>query len=267
MQEVINNFINIATTAGLKLLWAVVILVVGIKCSKWASKLVLNPKRLPKLDEGVRRFFSNTLRITLYVVVIISAAGMLGIPYASFITVLGSAGVAIGLALQGSLSNIAGGILILVTRPFRVGDYIDAVGISGTVEEIGFFTTTLITVDNKKVSVPNGTLSNSCITNYSAMETRRVDLTFSVGYGSDIEKVKSILLGAASSNEKALKEPAPFAGLLSHGDSALVFALRVWCRSADYWDVNFALTEEVKRLLDENGVEIPFPKLDVTISR
>ncbi len=256
------------TRFGTKLIAAAVILVVGIKLSKWIASLINKSKSLDKLDGGVKKFASRAAKIALYVITIITAAGVLGIPSASFIAVLGSAGVAIGLALQGSLSNIASGILILVNKPFRVGDFIEAGNVSGTVKEIGFFSTTIVTADNKVISYPNSSISSSCITNYSAMETRRVDLTFSVGYDSDTEKVKEILLKTAYDNPLVISEPAPpFAAMSAQGDSALCFVLRTWCKSADYWTVYFSLNEKVKAAFDENKIEIPYNKLDVNICK
>lgn len=250
---------------GWKLIIAAVLLAVGIKLSKWISKKILRTSRLSSVDDGVRKFISNTVRISLYILVVISAAGIMGIPYASFVAVLGSAGVAIGLALQGSLSNIASGILILVNKPFRAGDFIEANGISGTASEIGFFTTTIVTLDKKVVSVPNSVLSAGCITNYSAAGVRRVDIEIGADYGCDIDKVKEVLLAAAAADERVLKEPAAVSRLTSYGDSSLKFTLMAWCRPDDYWLVRFDLLENVKKALDEHNIEIPFNRLDVKL--
>lgn len=262
----LNSIIPYITNFGVKLLGAVIVLIVGIKISKWISRRIERSNGMNRFDAGVKKFTANAVKIAFYAVTIISAAGIIGIPSASFIAVLGSAGVAIGLALQGSLSNIASGILILVNKPFRAGDFIEAGDISGTVKEIGFFSTTIVTPDNKVISYPNGTLSSACITNYSAMQNRRVDLTFSAGYDSDIDRVKEILLKAAYDNPLVISEPAPpFAAMSEQGASALDFVLRVWCKSDDYWAVRFGLNEAVKRAFDENGIEIPYNKLDVNI--
>lgn len=260
-----NNIADLIVKYGIKLLVAVLVLVIGIKLSKWSSKLLSRSKALSSLDSGVVRFISNTVKFTLYVMVVISAAGILGIPYASFVAVLGSAGVAIGLALQGSLSNIASGILILVNKPFRVGDYIQAGTIEGNVTDIGFFNTSVITLDNKVISIPNSVLTGSCIINYTAMETRRVDITFSVGYESDIENVKSVILETVNKSPLILKDPKPIARLIKCGDSSLDFTVRAWCKTKDYWDAYFEINESIKQALDKNNIEIPFPKLDVSI--
>lgn len=267
MENMINKLAEICIQLGLKLIFAILVIIIGIKLSKWLSKCVFNAKALSNLDDGVRKFAGKAVKITLYVLIIISAAGILGIPYASFIAVLGSAGVAIGLALQGSLSNIAAGILILVNKPFKAGDYIAAGDVEGTVSEIGFFATKIITVDNKMISYPNSVLSSTAVTDYTALGTRRLDLIFSVGYESDIDTVKNILLNAAKSNELVLTDPEPAARLSKHADSALEFKLMVWCKCEDYWTVNFDLLEEVKKAFDENKIEIPFPKLDVAVKQ
>lgn len=263
----LNLLFTKITDFGTKLIFAIIVLFIGIKLSKWISKLILKAKPIEKLDDGVKKFASNAAKIALYVITVITAAGILGIPYASFVAVIGSAGVAIGLALQGSLSNIASGILILVTKPFRVGDFIEVGDASGVVQEIGFFSTTIVTGDNKVISYPNSSLASSSITNYSAMETRRVDFNFSVGYSSNIDEVKNILLDCANSHKLVLSDPEPFTAMSEYGDSALVFVLRVWCKSEDYWTVMFDLNESVKNCFDESGIEIPYNKIDVNICK
>lgn len=265
LKDIANFLYNLAMSFGFKLIWAAVVVFVGIYLVKLVIKLMEKANKISNLDVGVKRFLLNAVKVLCYVVIVIVAAGIIGIPAASFITVLGSAGVAIGLALQGSLSNIAGSILILINKPFVIGDYIDANGVSGTVDDIGFFYTTLTTPDNKKITVPNGALSNSNIVNYSAKDIRRVDFTFSVAYDSDIELVKKLLIKAAVTHPLVLKDPIPFVGLVTHGDSALQFTLRTWVNNADYWTVNFDLNETVKAEFDANGVEIPYNQLDVHV--
>ncbi len=267
IEEIIKKLVDLLTDFGIKLILAVILLVVGIKLSKWFSKKMYKSRALSNLDDGVRKFIANAIKITLYILIIISAAGILKIPYASFVAVLGSAGVAIGLALQGSLSNIASGILILVNKPFRVGDFIKVGEMSGTVRDIGFFSTSIVTGDNCVVSYPNSTLSNSCIVNYFAKPTRRIDMTFSVSYSSDIEKVKATLLETAHENSMVLDDPAPFAGVSNHAESAVEFLLRFWCKSEDFWYVKYSVAENVKNAFDKNGIEIPFPQLDVSLKK
>lgn len=265
MEELLKSTAELITKFGLKLIAALIVLFVGIKLSNWLSKRAYKLRTFSALDDGVRRFLVNTIKILLYVLVIISAAGILGIPYASFVAVLGSAGVAIGLALQGSLSNIAAGILILINKPFRVGDFIEAGSIQGTVTEIGFFNTVIITIDNKTVHYPNSALSNICIINYSAKELRRVDMDFSVSYESNITLVRDVLLRIITEHPLTLSEPEPFVRLSKHDESALVFTVRVWCETPNYWDIYFDLLEKVKTEFDKNGIEIPYNKLDVYV--
>ena len=190
---------------------------------------------------------------------------ILGIPTTSFITALASCGVAIGLALQGALGNLAGGIMILIFKPFKIGDYITTASNSGTVSNITIMYTVLKTPDNKVITIPNGTLTNSVIENYSSSDKRRVDLVFTTAYDCDIDKVREILLAAANGHAKVLHEPEPFARLTKHGDSSLEYTMRVWCNADDYWDVNFDLIETVKRDFDANGISIPYPQMDVHI--
>jgi small conductance mechanosensitive channel len=188
---------------------------------------------------------------------------IIGVPAASLVAVIGSAGLAMGLAVQGGLTNIAGGIIILCFKPFEIGDFVETSSYSGTVVDIGLIYTTINTPDNKRVVIPNGTVSNASVVDYSAYETRRLDLELSVAYDSDIDMVKETLLSLANAHELVLKDPAPFVRLGTHGDSALIFKLRVWVKSADYWTVNFDLLEASKKVFDKRGIEIPFPQLDV----
>ena len=261
----VERVMDLVTKFGLKLIMALIVLVVGVKITKWAAKKISEAKSLSALDGGIIKFIANAVKVCLYAIVLISVAGILGIPYASFVAVLGSAGIAIGLALQGSLSNIAAGLLILLIKPFKVGDYVEATGIAGTVTDIGFFSTAITTLDNKVVHYPNSALSNTCITNYSQMDKRRVDLDFNVSYKTDIDKAKQVIYDVAANHELTLKDPEPFVRLSKHDTSAIVFTLRVWCETANYWNVYFDMLEGVKKALDSNGIEIPYSKLDVNI--
>ena len=262
-----TTLLEFATSWGIKLLAAIVILIVGIKLIKSLTKWITKSTKLDKLDTSLRSFLGSFSKIALYIVLIITVAMILGVPATSFITILASCGVAIGLALQGSLSNFAGGIMILLFKPFKVGDYIEASGESGTVEEISVVYTVLLTPDNKRITIPNGTLTNSVIENYSAEKNRRVDMTFTTSYDCDIEKAKKILTDIASSHPMALKDPEPMVRLSEHGESALTYTVRVWCLNENYWDVKFDITESVKKAFDENGIEIPYPQMDVHITK
>lgn len=265
METVLNFLFELVASFGLKLIAALVTLLIGTKLIKYSKKWIKKSPKLDKVDMGVRTFLASFLSITLYIILFISIAMILGIPTTSFITALASCGVAIGLALQGALGNLAGGIMILIFKPFKVGDYISTASTSGTVTNITIMYTILTTPDNKVITIPNGTLTNSVIENYSASDTRRVDLTFTTGYDCDINKVKEVLLDVINKHEKVLKDPEPFARLTNHGDSALVYTARAWCKAEDYWDVNFDLIESVKKEFDANNISIPYPQMDIHI--
>lgn len=258
-------FTDLLQSVGVKLIFAAVLFSVGMWAAKLIPKILMKTRGYKRLDETLANFIMSFIKIALYATVFVSVAIVLGVPTTSFITALASAGVAIGLALQGSLSNFAGGIMILLFKPFEDGDYIEGAGVSGTVERITIFYTILNTPDNKQITVPNGSLSNASVTNYSAHETRRNDLVFTVSYESDIEGVKAILLKAAYDNEKVLKDPAPVAVVSGNVDSGLQFTLRIWTKSEDYWDANYALKERIKQLFDKYEISIPYPQMDVHI--
>ena len=220
-------------------------------------------------DEGVRQFVIPVIRYSLYVVLIFIIMGLFGIATTSAVAVLGSAGVAVGLALQGSLSNFAGGVLILLLKPFRVGDYIieDSNKNEGTVAEISIFYTKLVTADNKVIMIPNGTLSNSSLTNVSNMERRRVDVAVGISYEADIRQAKEVLLAVADRDEARLADEEALVFVDSLGESAVNMVVRIWVKSDDYWTAKWRLTEEVKYTLDEHGISIPYPQLDVQIKQ
>ncbi len=266
-EKVINYLIELATSAGLKLLAAIVLVIAGAKAIKWLRKWIRTSEKLNKIDSSLRSFMVSFSSVVLYIVLFITVAVILGIPTTSFITVLASCGVAIGLALQGSLSNFAGGIMILLFKPFKVGDYIEAAGECGTVSEISVVYTELLTLDNKRITIPNGTITNSVIENYSAEDIRRVDFTFNTAYDCDIDKVKSVITEVIETHPKALKNPECFVRLSAHNDSALTYTARVWCKTGDYWDVNFDVIESVKKAFDEKGIKIPYNQLDVHIDK
>lgn len=252
-----------AVTYGGKLLIALVLLIIGFKIVNMCNKKLLKSRAMARLDGTTGRFVCNILGIVFKVIIGITALAVLGVPMTSIITVVGSCGLAIGLALQGSLANIAGGFIILILKPFATGDFITMGDVSGTVEEIGIFHTKILTVDNKRVIVPNSTISNATLTNVSALKQRRVDLTFNASYSDDINKVESVLLSVCEKHEKVLSDPAPFARLSAHKDSALEYTVRAWCATADYWDVYFDLIKDVKIAFNENGISVPYPQVDV----
>ena len=262
--QVIWSFLwQLLTSFGVRLLGAALALLIGWRLARWLRKWIISTPRLERWDAGVRTFVASCVKVLSYVLLFVTVAMMVGIPVASFITALASCGVAIGLALQGSLSNVAGGLMLLLFKPFKVDDYIETPDTAGTVTDITMVYTFLRTPDNKVITIPNGTLSNSVVQNYSAVEMRRVDLTFSTAYSADVEQVKALLHDVLSAHPLVLHDPAPLARLTEHGESALVFAVRAWCKTDDYWNVRFDLVEGVKAAFDENGVEIPFPQMDV----
>jgi small conductance mechanosensitive channel len=248
---------------GLKILAAIVIFIVG----RWIAKALKNViKRMMakgNVDEILISFVGNLTYIALLAFVIIAALNQLGIQTTSFIAIIGAAGLAIGLALQGSLANFAAGVLMIIFRPFKVGDYIEGAGVAGTVEKVHIFTTQLKTPDNKTIIIPNAKIMGDNITNYSAKDTRRVDMVIGVGYGDDLKKVREILEDILAKDDRILKDPAPTIGVLELGDNSVNFAVRPWVKRDDYWGAYFDVTETVKRRFDEEGISIPYPQRDV----
>ena len=267
MEEFLNWLLPILQDVGLKLLISVAIFIVCRFIIKAVVKMLRTGKAAQKMEPTVAHFLANFVNIVLYIILAVTIISIMGVPMASVIAAIASAGVAIGLALQGALSNFAGGIMILLFHPFRVGDFIEVNGFSGTVDDIDVFYTFLKTGDNKSVTVPNGSIMSNSVVNYSVNGTRRVELNIGVAYGSDIERVKAILLEEAVAHELVLTDPAPFCRLSAQGDSALNFVVRVWVNTADYWQVNFDLLEAIHKRLEAEGVEIPFPQVDVHVKQ
>nr|MBQ4319170.1 mechanosensitive ion channel family protein [Clostridia bacterium] len=264
-QEIMAVVVDFCMTSGLRIIGAILVLIIGSKLVRVIMKRVQKGKGYEKMEPTFRSFMDSLLSIALYVVLFVIIASLVGIPMASMVAAIGAAGLAVGLALQGSLSNIASGFIICVFKPFVVGDFINVAGFSGTVESINIFYTVLKTPDNQRITLPNSTVSGSAITDVSAFDTRRVDFKFSVSYSTDLDKARSIMLDAAKNNSLVLKDPAPVALVAEHSDSAIVFYLRVWTETANYWDVNFSIIETVKKEFDKNGIEIPFNQLDVHV--
>lgn len=267
IEDYIENIIRWVTTKGIKLIIGIVILYIGWKLVNKLVKVMTKALEKRKVDVTLSSFLDAFVEIVLKIIVVVIFMGYVGIDTAGIAALVASAGVAIGLALQGSLSNFAGGVIILLIRPFNVGDYIEGAGESGTIEKIGIFYTHMTTVDNKLVLIPNGSLANGIIVNYSAKDLRRVDLTFSVGYEQDIIKVKRVLSNIVNKHDLILKTPEPFIALSAHGDSAINFVVRVWVNNSDYWKVHFDLLEEVKVKFDENNISIPYPQMDLNIKK
>ena len=266
-ESISTTIFEFFTESGAKLIGAVLIVLVGFKLSKLLTNVMKHAKLLGKLDATARSFFTSFTGVMIKILVLITAAATLGVPMASMVTVIGSAGLAVGLALQGSLSNIAGGFIILVFKPFVVGDFVVLGEYSGYIHGINIFYTKMYTMDNKKIMIPNSKISSETLVDVSALPTRRVDLNFTASYDADIDEVKDVLLSAADKHPLVLKEPAPFARLCEHESSALKFELRVWCETQNYWDVHYDLLEIVKKSFDENDIEIPYQQLDVNVKR
>ena len=251
----------------LKLLSGLLVLGVGFFLVRWILKISGRYLKKVKIEPTLESFLNNIIRLVLYLVVILTAANVVGIPLTSIITLIGTAGVAVSLALQGALGNLVGGVMLLLLKPIKVGEYVkinDAnSSIEGTVESIGAFYTELIMPDNRRLLIPNSSLTNTPIVNYSREGTRRQDLNFTVSYNADIDEVFAILRNLADSDARIFRDPAPAVYLSEYGDSALVFILRVWSNNADYWDIRYDLMENGKRALDKAGIEIPYPQMDV----
>jgi small conductance mechanosensitive channel len=260
---VIEKLTEFSTTYGLQILGAIAILVLG----RWMVKL-LTRATLKVLEKTIKdpilvRFLGSLVHALLLIIVVMAALSNLGINTTSLVAILGAAGLAVGLALQGSLSNFGSGVLLLVFRPYSKGDYVEAGGSAGSVEELTIFNTVLKTPDNKIVIVPNAKITNDNITNYSRKSTRRVDFTFGVGYSDDLKKVRQVLAAVLETDERIEKEPEPFIAVGELADSSVNFVVRVWVKTADFWNVFFDITEKVKLAFDENGISIPFPQLDL----
>ena len=248
---------NLCTTVVGKVLLAIVVWFVGKFIVNKLLGLVGKIKVLDKIEPNTRTFVLSALKWLLYVILVVSIVAILGVPMASVITVLGTAGAAIALSLQGSLSNLAGGIMLVIFRPFKVGDFVEASGVTGTVKEITLFYTVLNTVDNCRINVPNGALMNANVIDYSAEATRRVDLSFASAKSENPKKIQDLMLEVMGQNEKVLKDPAPFARLSGGTNEAMQFTARAWCKTEDYWDVYFDLTQAITEKLGENGVQAP----------
>lgn len=253
--------------AGINLILSIVLLLVGWKLINVLSKKMKEGKLFAKIEPTARSFINSALSITLKILLVITIAAILGVPMTSMIAVLGSCGLAIGLALQGSLSNIAGGFILTAFKPFVVGDFIKSGEFEGTVKSINIFYTKIITPDNKIIVIPNSKVSDSALIDYNAFSTRRVDIDITAAYSENSDVVKKALIDAAMENAKVDKTTEPVAVITSFDDSAVAYQLRLWCKTEDYWDVKFEVTERVKKIFDERDIQIPFPQMDVHITK
>ena len=264
----INTLLELFTTIGLKIIYAGIVLFIGLKLIKWMKKKLPSFPYMEKLDAGLRSFLCSTLAIVLYALLFISVAMIMGIPTTSFIAALASCMAAIGLAMQGSLSNFAGGLMILMFKPFRTGDYISVpeLNVDGTVKAITVVYTVLRTFDNIEVTVPNGTLANSVVKDLSIAETRRVDLTFRVAPSTSLDLVESVIGEVLSSNPNVLTDPEPSIVLTEITDSAMIYGVRIWCPGDQYWPTRFGLTRAIKLAFDEHGIVMPHQQVDVHLN-
>lgn len=260
METFMDQLIIFATTYGLKVLGAVLILIIGRIVAGVARRFVRKILKKSNADEAIISFAASLTFILIIVFAFIAALAKFGVQTASFVAVMGAAGFAVGFALQGSLSNFAAGVMILIFRPFKVGDFIDAAGVTGVVKEVGIFNTVISTLDNIKVIVPNGKLSGDVIKNFSGYDIRRVDMVFGIGYGSSIAKAYDTIENILKEDKRILHDPAPQIAVAELADSSVNFVVRPWVSKEDYWDVKFDLTRKVKEQFDANGIEIPFPQ-------
>ncbi len=251
--------INMVTTYGLKIIGAIVIWIIGSWIIKKMIKAVKKVMNKSNYEESLQKFLLNLIGWTLKILLILAILSQLGIETTSFAAVLAAAGLAVGMALQGSLGNFAGGVLLMIFKPIKIGDLIEAQGEIGVVKEIEIFTTKLTGLSNKEIIIPNGALSNGNIVNYTTEGTRRVDLVFGVSYDADIKQTKNVIMNVLTSHPQVLQDPAPAVTVLELADSSVNFATRPWCKTEDYWNVYFDITEQVKEALDAAGIEIPYP--------
>lgn len=270
-EEVAGMSQHLDTLYGLVIVWgprvvgAIVVLVAGMWIVNMISRSIGHTLEKRKIDASLRPFLKGLVSILLKALVIISVMGMVGIEMTSFIAVLGAAGLAVGLALSGSLQNFAGGVMLLIFKPFQVGDFIEAQGFSGTVKEIGIFTTMLNSPDNKIIFIPNGPLSTNSMTNFSREPIRRVEWKFGIAYGDKVDNFKTAIHDFITEDPRILPEPAPFTGLSELSDSSLIFVVRAWVKSSDYWGVYFDMNEKFYRRSEDYKLRIPYPQLDIHV--
>lgn len=264
IQEIISTYV---VPWAINIALALVVFYVGRIVVKIIVKILKKVLVKAKMDEILINFVSSIVKSVLLLFVIVAALDQLGVDTTSLIALLGAAGLAVGLALQGSLQNFAAGVMMIVFRPFKAGDFVEAGGTSGVVESINIFSTTMRTGDNREIIVPNGGIYGGSITNYSARETRRIDMVFGIGYGDDIRKARDIMKKVMDEDERILKDPAYTVAVSELADSSVNFVVRPWVKSGDYWAVKFDLTEKIKLAFDDNGVSIPFPQMDVHMQK
>ena len=266
-----QKLVDTLQAQGMNLLSGLLVLAAGFFLVGYVLKIAGRYLKKIRIEPTLESFLNNMIRLILYITVILTAAGVMGIPLTSVLTLLASAGVAVSLALQGALSNLVGGVMLLVLKPIKVGEYV-TIGdvnsaIQGTVTGIGAFYTELKMPDHRLISIPNSSLTNTPIINFNREGTRRLDMTYSLSYNTDIDRALSVLEKLAKDHPAVFTDPAPVVHVSELGDSAMIFLVRIWCKNEDYWDINYYLIEEGKRRLDEIGMEIPYPQMDVHIKQ
>lgn len=263
--EVVDKLVELISVYGLKLIGAIIALIIGLWIIKAITKSIGKAISTRLDDPSLAGFLKSFVSILLKIMLVISIMTMVGIQMTSFIAILGAAGLAVGMALSGTLQNFAGGVMVLIFKPFKAGDYIQAMGHAGSVKEIQIFNTILNTPDNRIIIIPNGKIYSESIVNFSQEPQRRVDLTFGIGYEDDIDKAKSIINSIIDKNDLILKDPASFIGLVELGDSSVNLVVRVWVDAANYWDVFFGMNETVFKEFNSQGINIPYPQMDVHV--
>ena len=264
IEEIVQTLMALVATYGLNVIGAIAILVVGWIGAGWAQRSVDTALgKVRKFDETLRKFAASVVRYLILIVTVLAVLSQFGVQTASLITVFGAAGLAIGLALQGTLSNVAAGVMLLIFRPFKIGDYIEAGGTAGTVQDIAIFSTTLHSPDNVRITVPNSGVYGSIVKNYSYNETRRNDMVFGIAYGDDISKAVDVIQRALDGDDRVLKDPAPVIAVGELADSSVNLLVRPWCKGADYWGLRWDLTRKIKEDLEAAGCSIPYPQQDV----
>jgi small conductance mechanosensitive channel len=266
-EQILQDITELTTTHGLKLLSALVTLWIGWKLVNFACKGLRKWFDKTDFDEALETFIHSLVSMGLKVILIITCAGIAGFPTTSFVAVLGAAGLAVGMALSGTLQNFAGGVLILILKPFKVGDFIETQGHSGKVRSIQIFNTVINTGDNKRIILPNGPVATGSLINYSAENKRRVDFIFGIGYDDDIDQAKSVLKSLIEADSRIDKDPEPFIAVKELGDNSVNLVVRVWANSSDYWGIFFDLNENVKKTFDKEGISFPYPQTDVHLHK
>ena len=267
MEEILKNLTDKSSGFILDLLVALIIFIIGFRIVNFIESKLKKTHKFTKLDSSVKGFLISFLTIGLKTLIIVIVLSIVGVPMASLVTVIGSGAVAIGLALQGGLSNIAGGLMLLIFKPFKVGDFISANSMDGTVKSITMFYTTIVTPDNKTIQLPNGNLSNSVVTNYSRYPERLLDIPVSVDYKSNLENVKKVLNKIALECQYRIEDKDILIALKAHSESSLDFTFRIWVKNSDYWQAKFEILEKIKKEFDKNNISIPFPQLDVHVNK